>query len=78
MQCFRRRKQPRGMWVEELDIWRAAKLMVDRYRENAVIETSMKVDQLDANNNLAGRQIWLRILSAVRELQETAPKGTMH
>jgi hypothetical protein len=66
------------MSVEELDIWRAAKLMVDRYREDAAIETSMKVDQMSADNDFAGRQIWLRILSAVRELQEIVPKGTVH
>jgi hypothetical protein len=64
--------------VAELDIWRTAKLMVERFGEDAVVETSMRVDQMAADNDLVGRRVWLLVLAAVRELQNTSPQGTIH
>lgn len=64
--------------MAELDIWRTAKLMVERFGEDAVVETSMRVDQMAADNDLVGRRVWLLVLAAVRELQNTSPQGTIH
>jgi hypothetical protein len=64
--------------VEDLDIWRTAKLMVERFGKDAVVETSMRADQMAAENDLVGRRVWLLVLAAVREFQDASPKGTIH
>lgn len=54
--------------MDELDAYRCAKLLVDRYGRDAEFHAAMRVDALDAAGDEAGRQAWLRILAAIDEL----------
>ena len=63
--------------TEEIDVYRAAALLVKQYGENAPIRAAMRADKFLAAGNVEGRAVWLRILSAVNELLSTArPQGS--
>lgn len=57
--------------TEDIDIWRAAHLLVKRHGADAAIVAAQRVDELLAQGDLDGERIWKRIVSAVRELQRT-------
>ena len=63
--------------ISEIDIWRTAKLMIDRHGDDAPIQAAMRADELMAAGDLDGRAIWFRIVRAIEELQAPAPpEGT--
>ena len=64
--------------TDEVDIWRAAKLMVDQHGDDAPIHTAMRADELIERGDMEGAAVWKRILRAVDELlARERPKGTM-
>ena len=66
------------MTVRELDIWRAAKLLVDQHGADASIRAAQRADELLAAGDIEGRAAWLRILEAVKDLMSTKPPGLRH
>ncbi len=60
--------------IPDLDIWRSANLLVKRHGEDAPIHAAMRADAKREAGDLDGLAVWERILRAVEELQETAPK----
>lgn len=62
----------------DLDIYRAANLLVDRYGDGATIEAMKRADALAAQGDDAGKVVWLRILEAIEKLQSTEPTGAVH
>ena len=64
--------------TSDIDLWRAAKLLVDRYGDGATIEAMKRSDALAAQSDAAGKVVWLRILEAIEELQNTRPTGPVH
>ncbi len=61
--------------TSDLDIWRAANLLVKQHGEDASVEAAMRADAMLEAGDLDGLATWKRILRAVGELQETAPKS---
>ena len=61
--------------VDDLDIWRSARLLVDQHGADAPIEAAMRVDAMLEAGDLGGRAVWRRILKAVEELLRTEPDG---
>jgi len=59
--------------TEEIDIWRAANLLVKRHGADAETVTAQRADELLAQGDADGHRIWKRILAAVHELQRTKP-----
>ena len=57
--------------TEEIDIWRAAHLLVKRYGDDAEVVAAHRSDEFLAQGDTDGQRIWKRILAAVRELQRT-------
>ena len=51
-----------------IDIYRAANLLVDRYGEGATVEAMKRADALAAQGDAAGKVVWLRILEAVEDV----------
>ena len=72
------RRRDLTLTTEDIDLWRAAKLFVDRYGETAPVEAMKRADALAAQGDAAGKVVWLRILEAVEELQNTNPTGPLH
>ena len=64
--------------TDDLDLWRAAKLLIDRHGKTATAEAMKRADALAAQGDAAGKIVWLRILEAIAELQNTVPSGPLH
>lgn len=54
--------------TEEIDIWRTAKLFVDRHGNEAPVHAAMRADELLAEGDIDGQRIWLRVLRAIEDL----------
>jgi hypothetical protein len=60
--------------IPEIDIWRAANLMLKRYCEKALEESSTSADELAADGDYDGAVTWRRITNAVVQLANTVPR----
>lgn len=56
----------------------AAKLLVDRYGDEAGIEAAKRADDMLEQGDMEGKAVWQRILAAVPELQSTELVGAVH
>ncbi len=61
--------------IPEIDIWRAANLMLKRNGEQAPEESA---DELAAQDDYNGQAIWRRIAEAVGRLGNMTPSGPLH
>jgi hypothetical protein len=53
--------------IPEIDIWRAANLMLKRYGEKAIEGSAMRADELAAGGDHNGEATWRRITSAANK-----------
>ena len=60
--------------ISDLDVYRTAKLFVDKYGAEAPIHAAMKADAMLDKGDMDGRAVWLRVVRAVEELLDTRPK----
>jgi hypothetical protein len=51
--------------IPEIDIWRAATLMLKRYGGKALEESALCADELAAQNDYHGQATWRRIAEGV-------------
>ncbi len=61
--------------IPDLDIYRSAQVLVKQHGQDAPIHAAMRADALLEKGDLVGQAVWKRVLRAVGELQETAPKS---
>ena len=64
--------------IPEIDIWRAAQLMLKRYGDKALDKTVARADQLAAAGDENGAATWRRITNAVAQLANQTPPGPVH
>jgi hypothetical protein len=64
--------------IPEIDIWRAAQLMLKRYGDKALEESAARTDELVAAGDDNGAGVWRRITAAVTQLANTTPPGPVH
>ncbi len=55
--------------IPDLDIWRAAHVMVKPYGDGAATEAPMRADEFLDQGNLDGQRLWMRIMQTIEELQ---------
>jgi hypothetical protein len=55
--------------IPEIDIWRAATLMLKRYGEKALEQSRTRTDKLAADGDHDGADTWRRITTAVEPLR---------
>ena len=53
----------------DIDIWRAANLLINQHGENAEIVAAQRADLMLERGDPEGRLVWLRIKRAIVELQ---------
>jgi hypothetical protein len=63
--------------ISELDIHRAANLLLDRHGGDALIEAAQMIDRMLEPGDPEGRQVWRRIKRAIEAL-EAAPSAPVH
>ncbi len=59
--------------LSDLDLWRAAQVMVKHYGDGAATEAAMRADEFLDQGNIDGKRIWTRIMQAIEELQRERP-----
>ena len=64
--------------IPEIDIWRAAQLMLKRYGDKALKESAARADELAAAGDDDGMATWRRIMAAVTQLANKTPPGPLH
>ena len=64
--------------IPEIDIWRAAQLMLKRYGDKVIEESAARADELVAAGDDNGAVVWRRTSAAVAELANTTPPGRVH
>ena len=57
------------MIVADIDIWRAANLLVKRHSADAAIVAAQRADELLAAGDMDGQAVWKNITLAIVELQ---------
>jgi hypothetical protein len=61
--------------ISELDIYRAAVLVIRQYGEEAEVIAAQRVDLMEEREDQAGRRVWERIRRAIIDLQaEEGPR----
>jgi hypothetical protein len=61
---------PRGRGViSELDVYRAANLLIDRHGGDALVAAAQMIDRMLELGDPEGRQVWRRIKAAIKQLQ---------
>jgi hypothetical protein len=63
--------------IPEIDIWRAAQLMLKRYRPQALAESAARAAELASSGDGNGAATWRRIVDAVTQLDNTIPPGPL-
>ncbi len=61
--------------IPGLDIFSSAQALIKQHGADAPIEAAMRADATLEAGDLDGCAVWKRILRAVEEIQETAPKS---
>jgi hypothetical protein len=64
--------------IPEIDIWRAAQLMLKRYGDKALEESAARAEELVAAGDDNGAAVWRSITAAVARLANTTPSGMVH
>ncbi len=60
--------------ISDLDLWRAAQVMVKRYGDGAATEAAMRADEFLDQGIIDGQRLWMRIMLAIEELQRERPR----
>ena len=64
--------------IPDIDIWRAASLMLKRYGDKAAEEGAARADELAAQDDYKGEAVWRRIAEAVAPLANRTSAGPLH
>jgi len=64
--------------IPEIDIWRAAQLMLKRYGDNALEESAARANELALAGDDDGASTWRRIMAAVEQLANKTPPGRVN
>jgi hypothetical protein len=62
----------------EVDIWRAANILIEQHGGLAGAHAEMKADQLSDDGDKAGASAWRNIAKAIDTLLRTTPDGRTH
>jgi hypothetical protein len=57
--------------IQEIDIWRVAVLMVNRYADAAEVKADRCADELETEGDHTGAAIWRRVTVAIERLTDT-------
>ncbi len=60
--------------LSDLDLWRAARIMVKRYGDGAATEAAIRADEFLDQGNLDRQRLWMRIMQTIEELQRERPR----
>ena len=57
-----------------LDIYRSAKLLIDRHADDAAVFAAMEANACLEKGDFDGKAVWMRVIGAIEELRRTSLK----
>lgn len=65
--------------MEDLDIFRSAKILVEQHGPRSIVEAAKRQVDLKSKGDMKGAAVWGRILLAINKLLvEKSPDGNLH
>ncbi len=64
--------------MDDKDIWRTARLLIDQQGEDAALHAAQMADELLEKGDIEGQSVWMRVLKAIESFQEKQTDQTMH
>ena len=64
--------------MDEKDIWRAAKILIDQHGDDAGTHAAMRADAMLEQDDMEGQAMWKRIVRAIEDLTSSDPGETLH
>jgi hypothetical protein len=58
--------------MEEIDIWRTAKILMDAHGEDGALQAAMRADHALDDGNTDAVNVWKRVMRAIEALQRPA------
>lgn len=68
---------PFAQTISNLDIYRAAHMLIERHGAEAMTEAARMIDRMLDHGDLDGRAVWRQIRQAIADLQ-AQPTGPAH
>ena len=59
-------------------ICRTAPLYIGQHSDDTTLHAAMRADEMLDKGALDGRAVWLRVIRAIKEMQDNEPGGTIH
>jgi hypothetical protein len=59
--------------IAQVDVWRAANVLVKQHGDDAAIIAAQQADALLAKGDVEGQRVFKEIVRAINELQRTGP-----
>ena len=60
--------------MDEVDIWRSAKLLIEAHGEDAAMEAAMRADRALEDGYPDVATVWQKVMRAIEQLQQTERK----
>ncbi len=60
--------------TDDIDIFRAAKLLIDKHGDEAPTRAVMKSDAMLEKGDVDGYAVWKRIVDAIKDMQRETPR----
>ena len=60
--------------MDEIDLWRAAQLMIGQHGESAALQAAMRSDALLDQGDVRGAEVWRRIVGIINRLEADKPE----
>ena len=64
--------------ISDLDIYRAAHMLLERHGAEATLEAAKMIDAMLERGDIEGRAVWLRIKQAISDIEARQPSGSVH
>jgi hypothetical protein len=60
--------------LEDIDIWRTAKILIDSHGDDASIEAAMRADRALDDGLPDAVSVWVRVMDAIDDLKRLKPR----
>ena len=63
------------MTVDDIDIYRAAKLLIDKHGDEADVIAIRRATKMLDDGDVDGYAVWKRIVDAIKDMQRETPRS---
>ncbi len=64
--------------MDDSDIYRTARQMIEQHGDKAVERATMNLDLMKKKNDMDGLAVWLRVIQAIKGMENDKPERVVH